>query len=935
MCSENLAVLLTLILSFISPGYMQTTFFKPPPPKKKKKTLLPWTNYVIKLNYTSPSVIILLIVTNSISIFYMFSFSEGKLCERHSPINVLEEEYFSFCCPKKAQHEGQVIDWYKGKKGEEVLIHGDSRIDLNGSNLRFWPILLNDTGIYQCCLRNGTWKTSCKEWSLNVIKRNKSNCFTEEHLLTGRDGIIGTEYFFTCSSTNDTANVINIMWYKDCIENINKRGEEEWYIDQLTEKDGGKYTCVKTILHAGKKYNSTSTTNLNIKDTEEKLLNYIKIYHQVRNSSSDENGKKYVMKQLWFKHVKEKNLNSSYKCVFSENGFEEQTFKLQKESNPDLPVHAFTAGMIMAIMFSFIAVVIVILCVIFKIELVLLFRAITGKDETLGDGKLYDAFVSYLKDCTPICGEERKFALEILPKTLEDHFGYKLCIFERDISPGGAIIDDIQSSIDRSRRLIIILSQNYVSDQVMYELEIGLHKALVERKIRVILIEYMPKNDFDFLPKSLELLSSSQVVKWKEEKSLPLNSKFWKKLCYAMPAKPTISAACQGYVYSVWLSIFFTQYVKMLDFCLSDLFTKWGSNVNMSKNNRSFMKSRRKEICETENYTDLHALLKRNGKQHLLLLIRLKDCLKKHTNVRYRAISNHKFIVSCDLPSEDTTSIYNHSALYENHVMWFRQSSDGGATMILSDKTANPTPLGNSLWFNPIKPEHSGIYICMKRDNISPCVNILITVQTKIMANCSVNNINDIYLFVDQGTAIGCPGKNCYSNFQQSSVKWYKNGVQVKLKKKRPGLQFYQDKLVLRSVYDKDNGTYTCDFILTDNGTQWKMRTILNVHVLNPSDGMTLEVEIGQPIDLECKAQFGFEMNVSSSLEWYRETSKSKQLIQQERVHPEGLDGQTFSLTFKLIKVTEEDLNSHFICLAQNSIGNATGVIKLKRQTEK
>ncbi|KAG8137488.1 hypothetical protein E2320_004731 [Naja naja] len=324
----------------------------------------------------------------------------------------------------------------------------------------------------------------------------------------------------------------------------------------------------------------------------------------------------------------------------------------------------------------------------------------------------------------------------------------------------------------------------------------------------------------------------------------------------------------------------------------------------------------------------------------------ITDCLKKHTNVRYRAISNHKFIVSCDLPSEDTTSIYNHSPLYENHVMWFRQSSDGGATMILSDKTANPTPLGNSLWFNLIKPEHSGIYICMKRDNISPCVNILITVQTKIMANCSVNNTNDIYLFVDQGISIGCPGKNCYSNFQQSSVKWYKNGVQVKLKKKRPGLQFYHDKLVLRSVYDKDNGTYTCDFMLTDNDIQWKMRTILNVHViskdtihppkvLNPSDGMTLEVEIGQPIDLECKAQFGFEMNVSSSLEWYRETSESKQLVQQERVHPQGLDGQTFSLTFKLIKVTEEDLNSHFICLAQNSIGNATGVIKLKRQTEK
>lgn len=66
----------------------------------------------------------------------------------------------------------------------------------------------------------------------------------------------------------------------------------------------------------------------------------------------------------------------------------------------------------------------------------------------------------------------------------------------------------------------------------------GLHKALVERKIKVILIEHTPISNFDFLPKSLELLSSSQVLRWKGEKSLPLNSRFWKKLRCIMPAKP-------------------------------------------------------------------------------------------------------------------------------------------------------------------------------------------------------------------------------------------------------------------------------------------------------------------------------------------------------------------------------------------------------------
>lgn len=53
------------------------------------------------------------------------------------------------------------------------------------------------------------------------------------------------------------------------------------------------------------------------------------------------------------------------------------------------------------------------------------------------DGKTYDAFVSYLKGCQPENREEHTFAVETLPRVLEKHFGYKLCIFERDVVPGG------------------------------------------------------------------------------------------------------------------------------------------------------------------------------------------------------------------------------------------------------------------------------------------------------------------------------------------------------------------------------------------------------------------------------------------------------------------------------------------------------------------
>lgn len=76
-----------------------------------------------------------------------------------------------------------------------------------------------------------------------------------------------------------------------------------------------------------------------------------------------------------------------------------------------------------------------------------------------------------------------------------------------------------------------------MSNEVRYELESGLHEALVERKIKIILIEFTPVSDFTFLPQSLKLLKSHRVLKWNADKSLSYNSRFWKNLLYLMPAK--------------------------------------------------------------------------------------------------------------------------------------------------------------------------------------------------------------------------------------------------------------------------------------------------------------------------------------------------------------------------------------------------------------
>uniref|UniRef100_A0A8D0B9L8 Interleukin 18 receptor accessory protein n=1 Tax=Salvator merianae TaxID=96440 RepID=A0A8D0B9L8_SALMN len=209
------------------------------------------------------------------------------------------------------------------------------------------------------------------------------------------------------------------------------------------------------------------------------------------------------------------------------------------------------------------------------------------------------------------------------------------------------------------------------------------------------------------------------------------------------------------------------------------------------------------------------------------------------------------------------------------------------------------------------------------REKMLKCVNIFIDVQTNKMDNCSDSRMSDRYLHVLHKGTISCPGKDCYSSFVQKPVTWHK---------------FKNDEIILSQVFDKDNGTYTCDYMVLDNNTWWKMRTVLNVNIISKSlsidkccDMMFYILSCTtlmqcEPLELNCNAQFGFEMNL-----WIRDDS----IVICCRVNPKGLEDSLFTLVFKWTKVSEDDLNSSFLCLAQNSIGNSTGRIKLKRKTEK
>ncbi|NXP73092.1 I18RA protein, partial [Ramphastos sulfuratus] len=309
----------------------------------------------------------------------------------------------------------------------------------------------------------------------------------------------------------------------------------------------------------------------------------------------------------------------------------------------------------------------------------------------------------------------------------------------------------------------------------------------------------------------------------------------------------------------------------------------------------------------------------------------------------YRAISDEEFVLRCALPDKHASHIYNSSLPKHHKVKWF-WSQKGIESLKAIKESSNPALQVDALWFKPIKDNASGVYVCMIRGKI-PCLKIVLEVQTKKAAKCSDYDTSTLYLLVDNGNSITCPGMKCYSHIKKSDVKWYKDGYEIKHMKRRQSLKLKRNEIYLNPTYEKDAGMYVCDYILYDNVTKWTMRTMVKVEViakntihppnfLYPNGVVILEAELGKPLELECRVQFGFERVSLKRVTWERNDKENinEKLYQETRQSGWSRALHTFLHVAKLKEVTERDLRSNFTCFAENLVGNATAVIQLRRK---
>ncbi|KAG8445079.1 hypothetical protein GDO86_010008 [Hymenochirus boettgeri] len=491
-----------------------------------------------------------------------------------------------------AHSAGLTLMWYwtgQGKDLEEpVNIRlPNNRITKDKETLWFRPAVLNDSGNYTCMLRNTTF-CSRVAFPLEVLQKDANSCVSQAMKPEVVEFPLEHVVVLKCPDTDDfyPVNVTPaVSWYMNCnpgefYERIPK-GLNLTFI-KVRPFYEGNYTCIVTYEDNGKLYNLTRTSEVKVigppEDEkppsmtapsdqviyefaagEEMQLPCEVFFPFVKNSRMDVSwavdgrnpedsvdskvsvttsevlqlgGAKTIKKNLIIKQITMEDLKRNYTCSArnSLGPVYRQAVVKEKAGTPRY-ITELACGLGATL---FLVVCLIIVYHVYWLEMVLFYRAHFGTDETIGDGKEYDVYVSYARNA-----EEEEFVLVTLRGVLENDFGYKLCIFDRDSLPGGIITDETLRFITKSRRLLVVISPNYVlkGTQALLELKAGLENMASQGNIRIILVQYKAIKNTERV-KELKLAQSVlSVIKWKGDKSKKPNSRFWKELHVAMPVK--------------------------------------------------------------------------------------------------------------------------------------------------------------------------------------------------------------------------------------------------------------------------------------------------------------------------------------------------------------------------------------------------------------
>ncbi|NWS80281.1 IL1R1 protein, partial [Toxostoma redivivum] len=506
------------------------------------------------------------------------------------------------CSLEKSLKSGDYnLTWYKVGNQKAVPRDKLSRVHQQKDLIWFLPAMLEDSGDYECVIRN---LTSCKKMctKVTVFEKIDGLCLNEKFAVE--------EVIFTSSSAKVVCphldffrkekNIHPVHWYKDCQLLEGKRfvlSNSDLIIFNVTVHDRGNYTCETTYTYNGKQYNISRDISLIVELTPPKKPPeityprnnsievelgsrvtvdcnttgadayevywtgngvYIDVFYMSRIFASSYEGETtydgrpmHSMK-LIISEVSSEDYEQPFVCQASNAFGQVASYIILKPKVPDIR-RWLTGGLVSFLILTFITLIIY---KVFKIDLVLWYRnsacALTSKEEMFMfvlDGKIYDAYVLYTKSSEgrSICCLET-FVHRILPDVLEKQCGYNLFVVGRDDLPGEAVVSVADETLKQSRRLMIILGSETSRCCLLEdtcEQQLAMYNALIRDGIQVILIEMGEIQDYTSMPESIRYIKQKHgAIQWKgdfSEKCCSANTRFWKNVRYQMPPRKKVS----------------------------------------------------------------------------------------------------------------------------------------------------------------------------------------------------------------------------------------------------------------------------------------------------------------------------------------------------------------------------------------------------------
>ncbi|KFO11518.1 Interleukin-1 receptor type 1, partial [Balearica regulorum gibbericeps] len=502
---------------------------------------------------------------------------------------------------KSLKSEDYNLTWYK--VGNQTAVPRDklSRIHQQKNLIWFLPAKLEDSGDYECVIRN---LTSCRKMctKVTVFERIDGLCLNKKFAVE--------EVIFTLSSAKvvcphldyfrNEKNIQPVRWYKDCQLLEGKRfafSNSDLIIFNVTVHDQGNYTCETTYAYNGKQYNISRDVSLTVEVSPPKKPPeisyprnnsievelgsqvtvdcnttgadgyevfwtgngvYIDVFYVSRifaspyEEETSYDGRPMHSVKLIISEVNSEDYEQPFVCQASNAFGQVASYIILKHRVPDIQ-RWLTGGLISFLILTFITLIIY---KIFKIDLVLWYRnsacAFASKEETFVfalDGKIYDACVLYTKSSRGRSFYRLEtFVHRILPDVLEQQCGYNLFILGRDDSPGEAVVSVADETVKQSRRLMIILGSEASSCCLLEdtsEQQLAMYNALIRDGIQVILIEIDEIQDYTSMPESIKYIKQKHgAIQWKgdfSEKSCSANTRFWKYVRYQMPSGKKVS----------------------------------------------------------------------------------------------------------------------------------------------------------------------------------------------------------------------------------------------------------------------------------------------------------------------------------------------------------------------------------------------------------